>query len=104
MSVLGISRTSVPERDRVPRRCRRIGLALDRVKEPDQDKGLRIVPEQVRAFLLDRVLVRGKGLRIVRASRISRRGCRDSAIAALVHVCRIKEPIGRRHSKVGKGT
>ena len=104
MPARGISRTSEPARDRVLRRCRRIGRAMERGRALDQDKALRIAPEQVRALPLDRVLVRGKGSRIVRASQISRRGCRDSVRVVQVRVCRIKLPIGRRRSKVGKGT
>ena len=106
MSAREISRTSEPERDRGLRRCRRIGRARERGRALDQVKALRIVPEQVRALPLDRVrvLVLGKGSRIGRASRISRRGCRDSAMAALLRVCRIKELIGRRRLKVDKGT
>jgi hypothetical protein len=81
---------------------------MERDRALDQVKALRIVPEQVRALPLDRVLVLvrvlGKGSRIVQASRNSRRGCRDSVIVARVRDCRIKEPIGRRRSKVGKGT
>lgn len=106
MSARGISRTSEPERDRVLRRCRRLGLAMERGRALDQVKALRIVPEQVRALPLDRVrvLVLGKGSRIGQASRISRRGCRDSVRVVRVRDCRIKELIGRRRSKVGKGT
>lgn len=106
MSARGISRTSEPERDRVLRRCRRLGRAMERDRELDQVKALRIAPVQVKALPLDRVLVLvlGKGSRIVQASRNSRRGCRDSVIVARVRDCRIKEPIGRRRSKVGKGT
>ena len=101
MSVPGISRTSEPEWDRVLRRCRRLGRALERVRALDQAKELRIAPEQVRASPLDRVLARGQGSRIVPASPNRRRGCRDWAMAARGRDCRIKEPIDRKRSKVG---